>query len=298
MNPVVFGPIRQARLRGERDTFLGGDGLCALYGLLLCGQRGALMGGVSRDFPEVFGGWFRDNELPLCDLVPRTDNGPFDEVWLDEDQQVCGESVYGSGFNRSNDGYLLLISKFFGPHLAGKNALIFCGNMDGTCSEDLCGYKKQHGLTVTWAVEPLELLGEEMHHGLLCADAVIVSETHAEKVFCQSGREAVLQAAGAAQRPIFLLGEQKLEVICGDLHHTAPLPRAATEADPVKRLGLGAAMAGVVSWGLSRSEHPAACADMAALAAEPFTRQCGVPPGRVAPLFSADRFMHRAGACD
>lgn len=187
----VTDEIRFANGKTVQKT-AGGAGTYALCGMKLWTDDVLLVTGVGRDYPELYGGWFKDNELSMDGLIYKDEKTPHNVMVYYEDGERSETPLYGADHYRKIE----VTPEELVPYFKTARGIYIFKNDNLEFWDKIVDAKKNSDTKVMWeiandATTPKNL--EQVKRIASLLDVFSINLTESKMMFGVENTEAVVE---------------------------------------------------------------------------------------------------------
>lgn len=260
------------------EQIAGGAGIYALCGIKLWSDDVLLVTGVGRDFPKLYGTWFRENGISMDGLIYKDEKTPHNIMVYFEDGERSETPLYGADHYKQVE----VAPEELEPYIGTAKGVYIFRNHNPEFWEKILAAKQQSPAKIMWeiandATKPEHL--EEVRSIAVCLDVFSINVTEACKLLGMDTAKPVEEVAGMLQGwgiPLVFLrrGSKGALMITPDEIVEVPTVRDVLAVDPT---GGGNSSSGAVLYGYCCGFTPEECGLMGSISAAQCLEQYGVP---------------------
>ena len=262
------------------DGLPGGAGIYALAGIRLWTPHVAVAGGVSREYVERHGGWYRENGLSMEGLVVRSSVDAVSCVDYRQEDDRTDQPDMGLWEFRKLDPDLEEVGRLCGDDTKG---IYFFKHLDREFLSGMAQIRERYGCRTLWEISEDAAIPEhleEIEYYLEKTDLFSINRYEASVLYGTHDMEEICRRMEGYRCAVFFRqGSRGAYMIANKMTVFCPSVADLQVVDPT---GGGNSSSAAVLYAWSQGLSPAWCGAMGAASASVILEQFG-PPRRFEP---------------
>lgn len=257
------------------EKVAGGAGIYALCGIKLWDDEVLIATGVGSDYEELYGDWYRRNQLSMEGLIVKHEKTPYTIIQYFEDGEREETPKYGLDHFQKIEIQPEELKPYFGE---AKGIYIF-KNSNPEFWKKILEYKRGSSAKVMWEIaNDATYLSNKaaVREIAACLDIFSINLTESKALLGLESLEEIIREYQSWNIPLVFLrrGSKGSVMITPKEYVMVPAEKDAKIVDPT---GGGNSSSGAVLCGFCENQSPEACAKMGNLSAVLCLGQYGVP---------------------
>lgn len=261
---------------GKRvETVAGGAGVYALCGIKLWSDDVMLVTGVGADFPSIYGGWYKNNNISMDGFIEKDAKTPHTVIQYFADGEREEMPRYGAEHYKKIE----TVPEDLKPYFETASGIYIFKNSNPDFWKEIIKYKENSDSKVMWEIgcdatypENYENVKKIARH----MDIFSINLTESKHMMKKDNIEEIIKEYQDFQIPLVFLrrGAEGAIMITPDEAIIVPSQKNVKVVDPT---GGGNSSSGAVLYGFCEGYSPLICGKMGSISAAMCISQYGVP---------------------